>query len=96
MQLTTEQRIKRAHVQLMKHAETALYSGVFMMGETAVEDAAITAYTDGVNKRYGRAFVDALTDPELAGLILHENLHIVFRHLIHNRDLFEEDRKSVV
>lgn len=92
MQLTTEQRIKRAHVQLMKHAETALYSGVFMMGETAVEDAAITAYTDGVNKRYGRAFVDALTDPELAGLILHENLHIVFRHLIHNRDLFEESQ----
>lgn len=94
MQLTTEQRIKRAHVQLMKHPETALYSGVFMMGETSVEDAAITAYTDGVNKVYGRAFVDALTDPELAGLIMHENLHIVFRHLIHNRDLFEESQPT--
>lgn len=92
MQLTTEQRIKRAHVQLMKHPETALYSGVLMMGDTEVVDETITAYTDGVNKRYGKAFVEALSDQELAGLVLHENLHIVFRHLIHNRDLFEENR----
>lgn len=91
MKLTTEQRIMRSHIQMMKHPETALYSGVFMLGSTEVVDETITAYTDGVNKKYGRAFMDALTDQEVNALVLHENLHIVFRHLLHNRDLFEED-----
>lgn len=95
MELTTEQRIKKAHVALMKHPETALFSGVLMLGETSVVDEAITAYTDGLNKRYGRAFVDAVCekDAQLNALVLHENLHIVFRHLLHNRDLFMENRQ---
>lgn len=91
MQLTTEQRIKRAHIQLMKHPETALYSGVFMLGTTDVADEVSTAYTDGVNKRYGRAFSDALSEAELNALVMHENLHVAFRHLLHNKDLFDEN-----
>jgi predicted metal-dependent peptidase len=81
-------------VALMRHSETALYSGVLMLGANEVVDEPITAYTDGINKRYGRAFVEAIckTDPELNGLVLHEALHIVFRHILHNRDLFMEDR----
>jgi predicted metal-dependent peptidase len=81
-------------VALMRHPETALYSGVLMLGANEVVDEPITAYTDGINKRYGRAFVEAIckTDPELNGLVLHEALHIVFRHILHNRDLFMEDR----
>jgi len=92
--LTTEQRLKKSHVALMRHPETALYSGVLMLGVNEVVDEPITAYTDGINKRYGRAFVEAIckTDPELNGLVLHEALHIVFRHILHNRDLFMEDR----
>jgi predicted metal-dependent peptidase len=92
--LTTEQRLKKSHVALMRHPETALYSGVLMLGANEVVDEPITAYTDGINKRYGRAFVEAIckTDPELNGLVLHEALHIVFRHILHNRDLFMEDR----
>ena len=94
MNLTTEQRIKRSHIQLMKHPETALYSGILMMGETDVVDDKITAYTEGVNKKYGRIFLDSLKDDaEVNALVLHENLHIVFRHLNHNRDLFKEDRQ---
>lgn len=91
--LTTEQRLKKAHVALMRHPETALYAGVLMLGSNEVVDEPITAYTDGLNKRYGRAFVDAVckTDQELNALVLHEALHIVFRHLLHNRDLFKED-----
>lgn len=92
--LTAEQRLKKAHVALMRHPETALYAGVLMLGTNEVVDEPITAYTDGLNKRYGRAFIEAVckTDAELNGLVLHEALHIVFRHLLHNRDLFKEDR----
>lgn len=93
--LTEEQRVKKGHIALMKHPETALWSGVMMMGTTAVIDDNITAYTDGVNKRYGRKFLQAIckTQEEVNGLILHENLHIGLRHMIHNIDLFREDRK---
>lgn len=92
MAITTEDRIRKAHVALMRHPETALYAGVLMMGTSEVVDGAITAYTDGVNKKYGRAFMDTLSDVEINALVMHENLHIVFRHLLHSRDLFEEDR----
>ena len=92
--LTQEERVMKAHITMMKHPETALYSGVMMMGTTEVVDKPITAYTDGVNKRYGRAFLDEFCKDQLEvnGLVLHENLHISLRHMIHNRDLFEEDR----
>lgn len=94
--LTEEQRVKKGHIALMKHPETALWSGVMMMGTTSVvDDDSVTAYTDGVNKRYGRKFLQAVckTQEEVNGLILHENLHIGLRHLIHCIDLFREDRK---
>jgi predicted metal-dependent peptidase len=93
--LTEEQRVKKGHIALMKHPETALWSGVMMMGSTAVIDDNITAYTDGVNKRYGRKFLQAIckTQEEVNGLILHENLHIGLRHMIHNIDLFREDKQ---
>lgn len=93
--LTEEQRVKKGHIALMKHPETALWSGVMMMGETSVSDEAITAYTDGINKRYGRDFLKTVcrTQEEVNGLILHENLHIGLRHMLHNIDLFREDRQ---
>lgn len=93
--LTEEDRLKKGHIALMKHPETALWSGVLMMGENSVVDENITAYTDGVNKRYGREFLKKVckTQEELNGLILHENLHVALRQLLHNRDLFKEDMK---
>ena len=95
MNMTEEDRIKKAHIMMMKHPETAFYSGVMMMGTSEVVDQTITAYTDGVNKRYGRAFLQAVCkeQAEVNGLVLHENLHIALRHMLHNRDLFEANAK---
>ena len=91
--ITEEQRIKKGHIALMKHPETALWGGVMMMGSTEVVDEAITAYTDGINKKYGRTFLQTIcpTQPEVNGLILHENLHIGLRHHLHGVDMFRED-----
>ena len=94
--ITEEQRIKKGHIMLMKHPETALWSGVLMMGTTeVVDDPKVTAYTNGMDKRYGRAFLQMIcpTQEEVNGLILHENLHIGLRQMIHNLDLFREDMK---
>lgn len=91
--VTEEQRVKKGHIALMKHPETAWWGGVMMMGTTEIVDEPITAYTDGVNKKYGRTFLQTIcpTQPEVNGLILHENLHIGLRHHIHGADMFKED-----
>ena len=89
--MTPETRLKKAHIALMKHKDTALYSGIILMGTSKVVDNCPTAYTDGVNKRYGRKFVEELSEPELQALVLHENLHIALNHIGRFRQKFEED-----
>lgn len=79
--MNEETRLKKAHVALMKHPETALYSGVILMGENSIIEDKTTAYTDGRNKRYSREFVAKLSDAELRGLIMHENLHVALKHI---------------
>ena len=95
--ISQEDRVKRAHIKMMKHPETALYSGVMMMGTSeVVDDPSLTACADAHgNKRYGRAFLETMCkdDRALAGLILHENLHVALRHMIHGIDMFKEDRQ---
>lgn len=89
-----EIRIKRGHMTLMKHPQTALYSGVMLMGTSAVEEGVPTAYTDGVNKKYGRAFLESiLSESKVRGLILHENLHIALKQVVHGKTMFNENPK---
>lgn len=88
--LTAEQRIQKAHVGLMKDPKYCLYSGIFMVGNTSVDEDVPTACTDGRNTMYGRAFVDKLDDKRLKGLILHENLHKAFRHTSMWKHLYKE------
>ena len=75
----------------MKHPETALYSGVMMLGKSEVIDDCPTAKTDGINKYYGRKFIEALSDKELRALILHENLHIALNHMGRFRKEFKKN-----
>ena len=95
MKITEEMRIKKAHVQLMKHPETALYAGIILMGKSTVDDKTPTAYTDGWNKVYGREFVKKLTDKELRGVIMHENLHVALKHMSRFNKEFKKDPRLV-
>ena len=91
-----ETRLKKAHIKLIKHPETCLYGGVILMGETSVVDDkrdCPTAYTDGYNKKYGREFMESLTNAEIAGVVLHENLHVLLKHIPRHRDLWKENRR---
>lgn len=94
--IDVETRLKKAHIKLIKHPETCLYGGVILMGETSVVDNKAecpTAYTDGYNKRYGREFMESLTDREIAGVVLHENLHVLLKHIPRHRDLWKENKR---
>jgi len=98
MRTAEETRIKRAHIVLMQHPSTALYSGVISSGNNEVVDGEkeggrFTAYTDGINKVYCREYVaDYKCESKLRGLILHENLHVGLKQIPRHRDL-EHDHK---
>jgi predicted metal-dependent peptidase len=88
-----ETRIRKAHITLMQHPSTALYSGIIASGKNEVIDAEteggkFTAYTDGVNKVYCREYIAEYTsESKLRGLILHENLHVGLKQIPRHRDL---------
>lgn len=97
--LTAEQRLQKAVVAIMAHPDYAALAGVMMIGDRSVSDEPmtpdgsqqLTAYTDGKNEVYGRAFVDSLNDAELRFLILHECGHKLYRHLTTWKHLWDSD-----
>lgn len=87
--LTVEQRLQKATVKIMDKA-TALAS-VLMVGERTVDDGVPTAMTDGKNEKYGRQFVEKLSDAELRFLIMHEVYHKLYKHLTTWLHLYKQD-----
>jgi len=81
MALTAEQRIEKAHIEIMRHGGFVAYTNLIMVGDTKIDDNEPTARTNGRDIWYGRKFIDSLTDNELRGLILHEAKHKMYRHL---------------
>ena len=61
------------------------------MGKSEVKDDIPTACTDGINKYYGRKFIEKLNDMELRALVLHENLHVALNHVSRFKRLFQEN-----
>ena len=88
--LTAEQKVQRAHVSLMKNPNYCLYSGVFMVGKVEIVDDVPTACTNGRDVMYGRAFIDKLSESNIKGVILHENLHKAFRHTTMWKHLYDK------
>jgi len=90
-QLTAEQRIAKAYVDITSHERYMALSGVLSIGTKTVSDTVPTACTNGRDELYGRAFVDSLTDAELRFLMLHECYHKMYRHLITWKHLNEKN-----
>jgi len=88
--MKAEQRLELVHVSLMRQKEFAMFAGLFMVGNTSVVDLPITAATNGRDAKYGRAFVDGLSNKELAFLVMHENMHKCYRHLTTWRALYDK------
>ena len=89
--LSDEERLKKNHIIMMRHPETALYGSVMLMGNSEVVEGTPTAYTDGENKRYGKEFMATLSDAEARAVVLHENLHVALLHIHRHKDLMKED-----
>lgn len=97
MKLTAEQRIERCHIDLMNSPHFVAYSGILMIGSVKVEDNPMkcpTAYTNGRDVTYGRAFIETLSEPELRGVILHENKHKMYRHIATWHHLWKQNQSK--
>ena len=86
-------RLKKSHVFLLKNPKTQQLGGIILLGQSEVKSGIPTAYTDGLNKRYGAEFIEKLSDAQLNGLVMHENGHVFFRHVTHHKKLFRENAK---
>ena len=71
-QLTAEQRLTKAVVDIMASPKYVALAGVLMVGKREVSDDVPTACTNGRDEMYGRAFIEGLSDAELRFLVLHE------------------------
>jgi predicted metal-dependent peptidase len=89
-QLTAEQRLTKAVVDIMASPKYVALAGVLMVGKREVSDAIPTACTNGRDEMYGRAFVEGLSDAELRFLVLHECYHKLYKHLTTWRHLYDE------
>lgn len=89
-QLTAEQRLTKAVVDIMANPKYVALAGVLMVGKREVDDNIPTACTNGRDERYGRAFVESLNDAELRFLVLHECYHKLYKHLTTWRHLYDE------
>ena len=91
MALTAERKLTRVVIDLMRNPLFADMSGIFMMGTKTVSDDIPTAATDGRDEIYGRAFIDSLSLPEVAFIVVHESFHKMYRHLTTWKRLHDED-----
>lgn len=89
--LSAEQRLSKAVIAIMQNPKYVALAGVLMIGERGVKDDVPTAYTNGRDEYYGRAFVEDLTDAELRFVILHETYHKLYKHLTTWKHLWDDD-----
>lgn len=90
-QLSAEQRLSKNITSIMGNSKYVALAGVLMIGEKGIKDDCPTAYTNGRDDYYGRAFVEGLTDSEFRFLILHETYHKLFKHLTTWDYLYKDD-----
>ena len=91
--LTPKQRIEKAHVKIMGHPATVLYSSILMVGAVYFQDDIPTAGTNGRDVIYNPEFVDSLTDKQLIFLVLHEAGHKVYQQMSLWKHLWKENAK---
>jgi len=84
MKLTPQQKLDRMHVSLLRDDRTLILSGILMMGTSTITNspALPTAATDGINKMYDEKFFSSMDEAEARTLIVHENLHCMFKHTL--------------
>ncbi len=91
MALTSEQRVTKSHIAIMRSKQFCMFAGVLSVGKVMFSDEIPTACTNGRDVIYNPDFIKTLDDKELNFVVLHEALHKVYQHMHLWRKLFKED-----
>ena len=92
--LSPDQRVQKAVIDIMANPRYVALAGVLMIGSRRVEHDATkcpTAYTNGRDEVYGADFIADLNDRQLRFLVLHEVYHKLYRHLTTWQHLYKEN-----
>jgi predicted metal-dependent peptidase len=81
MALTSEQRVTKSHIAIMRSKEFCMFAGVLSVGKVSFTDGIPTACTNGRDVIYNPEFIKSLDDKELNFVVLHEALHKVYQHM---------------
>jgi hypothetical protein len=91
MALTSEQRVTKSHIAIMRSKQFCMFAGVLSVGKVTFTDDIPTACTNGRDVMYSPSFIKTLDDKELNFVVLHEALHKVYQHMHLWRKLFKEN-----
>jgi predicted metal-dependent peptidase len=89
MALTSEQRVTKSHIAIMRSKEFCMFAGVLSVGKVMFTDDIPTACTNGRDVMYNADFIKTLDDKELNFVVLHEALHKVYQHMHLWKKLFK-------
>ena len=92
-ELTAEERLSKAVVRIMGNDIYTALAGVLMIGSKTIEADVPTACTNGRDCKFGREFVTKLTDAELRFVVLHEEYHKLYRHMVTWKYLWKIDAR---
>jgi predicted metal-dependent peptidase len=81
MALTSEQRVTKSHIAIMRSKQFCMFAGVLSVGKVTFTENIPTACTNGRDVIYNPEFVKSLDDKELNFVVLHEALHKVYQHM---------------
>ena len=70
MALTSEQRVTKAHIAIMRSKEFCMFAGVLSVGKVIFTDDLPTAATNGRDVMYNPSFIDTLSQDELNFVVL--------------------------
>lgn len=81
MALTSEQRVTKSHIAIMRSKQFCMFAGVLSVGKVMYTDDIPTACTNGRDVMYNLDFIKSLDDKELNFVVLHEALHKAYQHM---------------
>jgi len=81
MALTSEQRVTKSHIAIMRSKQFCMFAGVLSVGKVNFTKDLPTAATNGRDVMYNPEFIDTMNDKELNFVVLHEALHKAFQHM---------------
>ena len=90
MALTSEQRVTKSHIAIMRSKQFCMFAGVLSVGKVNFTEDLPTAATNGRDVMYNPKFIETLNDKELNFVVLHEALHKAFQHMHLWKKLWKE------